>query len=130
MSALRVRRSVLRKRRSIPRLYTPTDSSNGGAMRVLTLAVLLSLSACVHREGQSIFYRGGGYPIDDRIVKDALANDGAWKKLVELCDDVGHRLSGSSGMERAVEWAVATMRKDGHENVRAEPVKVPKWVRG
>jgi carboxypeptidase Q len=99
-------------------------------MRVLTLAVLLSLTSCVHREGQSIFYRGGGYPIDDRIVKEALGNDGAWKKLVELCDDVGHRLSGSPGMERAVEWAVAAMRKDGHENVRAEPVKVPKWVRG
>ena len=37
-------------------------------MRVLTLAVLISLTSCVHREGQSIFYRGGGYPIDDRIV--------------------------------------------------------------
>ncbi|HZL71815.1 MAG TPA: peptidase M28 family protein, partial [Planctomycetota bacterium] len=56
--------------------------------------------------------------------------DGAYKKLVELCDDVGHRLSGSKGLERAVEWGVATMKADGHENVRAEPVKVPKWVRG
>jgi len=51
-------------------------------------------------------------------------------KLVELCDDVGHRLSGSKGLERAVEWGVATLKADGHENVRAEPVKVPKWVRG
>ena len=57
-------------------------------------------------------------------------NDAAYRKLVELCDDVGHRLSGSKGLERAVEWGVATMKADGHENVRAEPVKVPKWVRG
>src|SRR5262245_10442305 len=57
-------------------------------------------------------------------------NDAAYRKLVELCDDVGHRLSGSKGLERAVEWAVETLKKDGHENVRAEQAKVPKWVRG
>lgn len=66
----------------------------------------------------------------DSIVDAALNGDGAWKKLVELCDDVGHRLSGSKGLERAVEWGVATLKADGHENVRAEPVRVPKWVRG
>ena len=54
----------------------------------------------------------------------------AYDRLVELCDDVGHRLSGSKGLERAVEWSVATMKADGHENVRADAVKVPKWVRG
>ncbi len=66
----------------------------------------------------------------ERIVKLATKDDAAFKKLVELCDDVGHRLSGSKGLERAVVWGVATMKADGHENVRAEPVKVPKWVRG
>lgn len=64
------------------------------------------------------------------IVPEAVGKDGAWRKLVELCDDVGHRLSGSKGLERAVEWAVAAMKADGHEKVRAEPAKVPKWVRG
>ncbi|HEU4338996.1 MAG TPA: M20/M25/M40 family metallo-hydrolase [Planctomycetota bacterium] len=68
--------------------------------------------------------------VSDRIVQEAAGNDGALKKLVELCDDVGHRLSGSKGLERAVEWAVATMKADGHENVRAEPAMVTKWVRG
>jgi len=66
----------------------------------------------------------------DSIVDAALNGDGAWKKLVELCDDVGHRLSGSPGLERAVEWAAKTLEADGHENVRKEPVRVPKWVRG
>jgi len=66
----------------------------------------------------------------DAIVDASLNGEGALRKLVELCDDVGHRLSGSPGLERAVEWAVKTLEADGHENVRAEPVRVPKWVRG
>lgn len=91
------------------------------------LAILVLLCGCADRSG-AVFIRGGwgGY----RIPREAQSGDGAWRKLVELCDDVGHRLSGSQGLERAVEWAVATLKADGHENVRAEPVKVPKWVRG
>ena len=69
-------------------------------------------------------------PIADRIIAAALAQDEAYAKLEQLCDDVGHRLSGSPGLERAIEWALATMKADGHENVRAQPVMAPKWVRG
>ena len=54
----------------------------------------------------------------------------AFSTLVELCDDIGHRLSGSPQLEKAVAWGVARLKADGHENVRAEPVQVPKWVRG
>src|SRR4029453_207886 len=32
--------------------------------------------------------------------------------------------------ERAIDWAVAAMKKDGLENVHKEPVMIPKWVRG
>ncbi len=60
----------------------------------------------------------------------ALQGDGAWVKLLELADGVGHRLSGSEGMERAVAWGVTRMSADGLVNVRAEPVQVPVWVRG
>lgn len=66
----------------------------------------------------------------DRILAPALAGNDSWAKLQDLCDGIGHRLSGSPQMERAVAWAVATMKKDGHENVRAEKVMVPHWVRG
>lgn len=52
------------------------------------------------------------------------------RKLEHLCDDIGNRLSGSASLERAIEWAVEQLKRDGHENVRAEPVMVPKWVRG
>lgn len=65
-----------------------------------------------------------------RIIDATLAGNDAWRKLEELCDDIGHRLSGSEGLERAVEWAILRLAADGHENVRAQPAMVPKWVRG
>lgn len=69
-------------------------------------------------------------PPGERILDAALAGTGAVDKLRELCDGVGHRLSGSASLDRAIEWAQDVMKKDGHENVRAERVMVPKWVRG
>jgi len=79
--------------------------------------------------------QGGAAPAPDgdaakRIFDAVMAGNDAHKKLVELCDDVGHRLSGSTGLDRAIEWGVRTLEADGQENVRREPVSVPKWVRG
>ena len=65
-----------------------------------------------------------------RIIASLRAKNSAHAKLTRLCDDVGHRLSGSPALEKAVEWAAATMRADGLENVRTEPVMVRRWVRG
>ena len=68
--------------------------------------------------------------VADRIIAAALARRGAYDKLERLCDDVGHRLSGSAALDRAIEWAVATLKAEGHENVHTEKVMVPHWVRG
>ena len=65
-----------------------------------------------------------------RLLGEALATDFAWQRLAELGDTFGPRLSGSRALENAIDWAVAEMKKDGLENVRKEPVKVPHWVRG
>jgi carboxypeptidase Q len=65
-----------------------------------------------------------------RLVGEALSTRFAWERLAELGDTFGHRLSGSQALEDAIDWAVAQMKKDGLENVRKEPVKVPHWVRG
>lgn len=65
-----------------------------------------------------------------RLLSEALKSDFAWQRLAELGDTFGHRLSGSKALEDAIDWAVAEMKKDGLENVRKEPVKVPHWVRG
>jgi carboxypeptidase Q len=65
-----------------------------------------------------------------RLIKAATADDFAWRRLAEMTDTHGARLAGSDNLNRAVAWAVETMKADGLENVRAEPVMVPKWVRG
>jgi carboxypeptidase Q len=65
-----------------------------------------------------------------RILDATLSGNEAYKKLEALCDDIGHRLSGSPQLERAVNWAADALRKDGQENVRLEPVMVTHWVRG
>jgi carboxypeptidase Q len=65
-----------------------------------------------------------------RLIGEALMDDHAWQRLAELTDTFGHRLSGSPNLEGAIRWAVEEMKKDGLENVRAEKVMVPRWVRG
>ncbi len=66
----------------------------------------------------------------DRIIAAATGDSAAWNKLAELTDGFGHRISGSEALERAIDWIIARMKSDGLENVRGEPVMVPRWVRG
>ena len=65
-----------------------------------------------------------------RLIEASTSDDFAWRRLAELTDTYGHRLSGSENLNRAIEWAAETMTRDGFENVRTEPVMVPYWVRG
>jgi len=64
-----------------------------------------------------------------RITEAGLRSDAAYRNLGSLCDQVGHRLAGSPGYDKAVTWALALMKAEGFTNVRAEPVPVPRWVR-
>ncbi|NIW35219.1 MAG: M20/M25/M40 family metallo-hydrolase [Gemmatimonadetes bacterium] len=66
----------------------------------------------------------------NRLIDAALADQDAYDRLTELVDRFGHRFSGSESLERALDWILAEMEKDGLENVRGEPVLVPHWVRG
>ena len=65
-----------------------------------------------------------------RIIGAALTSDRAYTRLSYLTDRIGNRLSGSKNLERAIEWALAEMKTDGLDNIRAEKVMVPHWVRG
>jgi carboxypeptidase Q len=65
-----------------------------------------------------------------RIIGAAVTSDRAYARLAHLTDHIGHRLSGSKSLERAIEWAISEMKRDGLENVRGEKVMVPHWVRG
>ena len=68
--------------------------------------------------------------IASKIIESARKDNDSYLKLQELCDDIGHRLSGSESLDKAIEWAQASMIADGQENVRAETVTVRKWHRG
>ncbi|MEM9052427.1 MAG: M20/M25/M40 family metallo-hydrolase [Bacteroidota bacterium] len=64
------------------------------------------------------------------IYDMALTEGEAYENLRQLCKDVGNRLSGSEGAQRAVEWSEAKMKSYGFDKVWLEPLMVPKWSRG
>ena len=43
---------------------------------------------------------------------------------------LGHRLSGSEGAAKGIEWAKRKMEAYGFDRVELQPVMVPKWTRG
>jgi hypothetical protein len=63
------------------------------------------------------------------ILDIALTQSQAYESLEWLSDRIGHRLSGSNGLEKAVSWTTGTMQSYGLK-VSNEPVMVPHWVRG
>jgi hypothetical protein len=65
-----------------------------------------------------------------QIIDAALADDAGYARLVNLCDRIGNRLSGSESLLRAVKWSAEEMKKAGLTNVVTPPVMVPHWVRG
>ncbi len=66
----------------------------------------------------------------ERIIETALTQGQAYEMLAELCFEVGARLSGSPQAAAAVEWGRQAMEQAGLDNVRLQPVMVPRWVRG
>lgn len=73
---------------------------------------------------------GAGEDAAARIVGAALVESRAYEKLVHLSDRIGHRLSGSAALDRAIVWASEQYQRDGIDRVWTEKVMVPRWVRG
>src|SRR5882757_5739196 len=65
----------------------------------------------------------------DRIRDAGLGDDWGYRRLADLCDKIGPRISGSRQAEAAVEQIAAALRAGGL-TVTLQPVKVPHWVRG
>lgn len=64
------------------------------------------------------------------IINTALENKEGFDRLTTFVDYYPKRLSGSKNLEISIDWALEKLKEDGFENVRAQPVKVPHWVRG
>ena len=66
----------------------------------------------------------------ERLIDAALADSSAFERLAYMGDTFGPRFSGTQNLEDAIDWMLEEMRSDGLQNVRAEEVMVPRWVRG
>ena len=98
-------------------------------LRRATAAFLLSVVLIVSAAAQTSWlepYRANA----GKLIAAATADQFAWDRLAELTDTYGQRLSGSDNLNRAIAWAVETMKKDGLDNVHTERIMIPRWVRG
>jgi len=65
-----------------------------------------------------------------KIYNASLSNGQSYQWLDYLSNQIGSRLSGSLGAERAVQYTKDELDKLGLDKVWLQPVMVPKWVRG
>lgn len=90
------------------------------------LSLLAGLVPALHaQESLTDRYRD----VAGRLIGAALVDDDGYAKLSHLTTRIGHRLSGSKGLEKAIEWAAGEMRAEGLK-VTLQPAMVPHWVRG
>lgn len=64
-----------------------------------------------------------------QLQQAALESDYAFRQVAYLCNNIGHRLSGSPQAERAVQYVAAELRRLGLR-VELQKLMVPHWVRG
>lgn len=100
-------------------------------LRFLLVAVALvpSASAVGHAQPPAPWLDAYRDPAS-RLIGAAMADHAGWRRLAEVTDTFGPRLSGTPALDRAIAWAADAMRRDGLVNVRTEPATVPRWVRG
>lgn len=65
-----------------------------------------------------------------RLRDQALTDRTAYELTESLTTEVGPRLGGSPGFDRAADWAVRRLRALGFENVHTEEFPMTVWTRG
>lgn len=65
-----------------------------------------------------------------KIHDQALVNGKSYSWLEHLTTQIGNRLSGSAGAEKAVVYTKEELEKLGLDKVFLQEVMVPKWIRG
>src|SRR6516225_2882660 len=105
------------------------NRAKGGRL-ILAAGVMLTLCHAAESGAQTPAWLNQYREPAARLIGEATGDTFAWRRLALLTDTIGHRLSGSPQLERAIEWAVVEMKLDGIDNVHTEKVMVPHWVRG
>jgi carboxypeptidase Q len=99
-------------------------------MRFLLLSTLLLLASPTKAQPTAAFSPEPWRAVADQLIDAALADSAAYQRLGYLVDTFGPRFSGTDNLEQALDWILEEMQGDGLDNVRGEPVMVPRWVRG
>lgn len=90
--------------------------------KYLLLLLFLSFTAFAQENKDSIQFR--------QLSDEILVHGKAYDNLKELTQEIGHRLSGSVGYDKATVWAKQKLIEAGADKVWLQEVKVPVWVRG
>lgn len=110
-----------------PRAGRPFDRCSPAALAIgLGLALTLAAPPSLRAQSVADEYRD----VANRLIEAATSSHFAYERLTELVDRFGPRVSGSVALERAHDWILAEMEADGLENVSADSMLVPHWVRG
>lgn len=64
------------------------------------------------------------------LYEEALGRGECYENLRVLCKEIGHRLSGSESLDKAIGWGQALLASYGADEVIQQPVIVPHWSRG
>ena len=87
---------------------------------IFLFSILISLNLSAQTDADNI----------KKIYSNSLTNGKSYEWLDHLSTQIGSRLSGSLGAERAVEYTKEELEKLGLDKVWLQPVMVPKWVGG
>jgi carboxypeptidase Q len=90
--------------------------------KTLTLLLSLLVSYSYAQNADSVAIR--------KIYNEALSNGKSYEWLRHLTKQIGPRLSGSAGAQKAVDWTKLVMEQQGFDRVFLQDVMVPHWVRG
>lgn len=104
--------------------------NHGGALRSVPLVLALFSPGALLAQSRSSTIPSETREAAQVLMEAALESPVTWGRLAELVDRFGPRFAGSEALEAALDWILAGMEGDGLENVRVEPVMVPRWVRG
>ncbi|MCB4798938.1 M20/M25/M40 family metallo-hydrolase [Neotamlana laminarinivorans] len=89
--------------------------------KITLLALVLASFLGVSQEDKSVLRT---------IYTQSLTNGKSYDWLNHLSNQIGSRLSGSLGAEKAVKYTKEELEKLGLDKVWLQPVMVPRWVRG
>jgi len=99
---------------------------------ITAVVVLFSLLSC--ETPQKTASEQSLDPEDIQVIRsifdEALVNGKSYDWLRELCIEVGPRLSGSEGANKAVIWGKSLMESLNFDKVFLQDVMVPHWERG